>query len=464
MTNELILAEDNGETLVYKVPTSVMNLIDQEQLEELKKPAPLFFDCENYVVNPDSIWFYYKKEANFKPIELNRNKDRALMKSVALQLLQIENLIGTQYTTIIHPNNIFIKSDGTVKLAHRGIRNVFPNQTMTTAKLVTDLRKICIYLFSDIPYENIAGDTYHLAENDLLLTEFKQSKTLEELKNVVENSETLESSESTVKPKNVQNKLIKNKNLKNSSAKHLSPLTALLSGLIIGMILIYFIQVVPINNSSANEIAAAENKVTSMTEENTLLKQQLSDHEALLTAYRSADQEKLEEASAILEEMEQLEDPDEQFLFNLYIEQNSVESLSKGLELGEKYELQAIQALDSLETDEAEQVIVTWETDLEEVLIEQAYINTDYELVIELAQTIEDDNRANELAAYSYINMEQPKKALKLGKELDNNRIQIDSLLKEQKLLPKNKDLKKKEKKAREKEIKKQLNKLRKEK
>lgn len=463
MTNELTLVEDKGKTLVYKVPSSVMNLIDQEQLEELKKPAPLFFDCENYVVNPDSIQFYYKKEDNFQPIEVYRNKDKELMKSIALQLLQMENLIGTQYTTIIHPKNIFIKSDGTVKLAHRGIRNVFPNQTMTTAKLVTDLRKIFIYLFSDIPYENIEEDTYHLAEESLLLAEFRQSKTLDALRNIVENYPSFETRESTVKQKKVQKNPIENKNMKNNPIQRLSPLAALLSGLIIGMVLIYLIQVVPANHSSANEIAAAENEMTNMNEENTLLKQQLTEHEALLSAYRSASQDELAEAVAVLEEMEELEAQDEQFLFNLYIEQNSVESLSKGLELGESYELPAIQALGSLETDEAQQVIATWETELEEVLIEQAYINTDYERVIELSQTIEDNRRAKMLAAYSYIEMEQPEKALELGKELDNTRIQIDSLLKENKLLPENKDLDDEEKEAREEEIQKELEKLRKE-
>lgn len=462
MTNELTLVEDKGETLVYKVPASVMNLIDKEQLEELKKPAPLFFDCENYVVTPDSIQFYYKKEENFKPIEVYRNKDKELLKTVALQLLQMENLIGTQYTTIIHPKNIFIKYDGAVKFAHRGIRNVFPNQTMTTAKLVTDLRKIFIYLFSDIPYENIEEDTYHLAGENLLLTEIRQSKTLDALKNIVENYQSFDSHESTVKQNKVQKKPSENKNM-NRPIQRISPLAALLSGLIIGMILIYLVQVVPANHSSANEIAAAENEMSNMNEENTLLKQQLTEHEALLSAYRSANQEELAEAVAILEDMEKLEASDEQFLFNLYIEQNSVESLSKGLELDGIYELPAIQALGSLETDEAQEVIATWETELEEVLIEQAYINTDYERVIELAQTIEDNRRAKMLAAYSYIEMEQPEKALELGKELDNTRIQIDSLLKENKLLPENKDLDDEEKEAREEEIQKELEKLRKE-
>ncbi|QGS68909.1 hypothetical protein CV093_12265 [Oceanobacillus sp. 143] len=42
------------------------------------------------------------------------------MRQIALQILSVDRLIGTQYTTLIHPDNIYVTADGDVKFVFRG--------------------------------------------------------------------------------------------------------------------------------------------------------------------------------------------------------------------------------------------------------------------------------------------------------------------------------------------------------
>jgi hypothetical protein len=453
-TNQFRLVEEKDTFIVLEVPSREINLMDQEQLEELKKPFPQFFDCTNYVVNETAVQFVYNKEKEYKPIENYRNKDRASMKKAAVQLLDIEKLIGTQYTTVIHPSNIYMKPDGTIKLAHRGIRNVFPNQTMSAAKLVTELRKVFIYLFSDIPYEAIEANTYPLQLEAPLLLQIKQSKTLSELKKALEQHASNAEVKKEAAPSKDKNKVqTESKKKSAGSLQKVSPLVAALAGLIVGMVIIYFAQVVPLNNTSAEEANVAEDEIAVLEEEKSQLEEQLNEETSRKDAYRVVFQGEIDEAVLQLESLGDLDNVETQLLFDLYLEQNNAESLGKALELGPDYEATAIRALIDLDTEAALERVTTWETDLNEVIIEQAYVRSEYENVIELAEGLQDNRRAQLLAAYSYLETDQPAEALSIGQEIENTRIQISSWQKELELLADDDDLDEEELEERQTEI-----------
>lgn len=470
--NQLQLIGEKENSLVYELPTSEINLIDHEQLDELMKPAHLFFNCKKYIVHDRSVQFFYEKEAGFEKIELYRN-NKKLMKTAALNLFEIENLIGTQYTTILHPKNIFIKADGTVKLAHRGIRNVFPNQTLNTAKLVTDMRKLFIYLFSDIPFELIEENTYNPPLDEPLLIRLRQSKTLVELREALEEHSFEQVTKPTVKKKEKvkephkkqeQTETKKKKGLEGLLSQ-LSPLVVILIGFVIGMGLIYLAQVLPLKNATADEFAAAEkeaeDEIAALETEKSALEEQVTLYENRVDAYQFVIQDEMDQAVQQFEALEQLDELEEQYLFDLYLEQGTFESISKGLDLDPQYELRAIRALIALETEEATEFVLNWETNLNEVRIEQAYLDENYQLVVELAPEVEGYNRGQRLAAYSYIEMDQPEEALEIGQALDHNAIQISSLRKEIELLQDDNDLDDDEKEEREEELQDEIDDLR---
>lgn len=457
--NRLTLVEDKENRLIYELPIQEINLVDVEQLEELKKPQAFFFNCVNYTVKEDAVLFFYEKENGYMNIVTFREGERTKLKAAALQLLQLERLIGTQYTTVLHPQNIFMKADGTLKLAHRGVRNVFPHQGLTKAKLVADLRKLFIYLFSDLPFEQLE-DTYHLPLNDPLLIKIQQSKTLDELKLAIEQAQKVRAKPSQVVPKGggKRKKPI-------LPLERISLLTGLLSGLVVGMAAIYFFQVVPLNQTSVEEVAAvekrADDEMMKLREEMEALENQQAEDKKIIQAYQALLQGETEEAVSLLETLDNLGKAEEELLFELYMEMDTPESLAKALELGEAYETEAIVALADLDSDEADEIILLWESESAEVEIEQAFINKDYETVIELAEELEDSERAQYLAARSYIEKEQPEEAFAIGEELGDESIQIDSLRLEQELLEDNDDLDEEEIEERIEEIEEMLDELR---
>jgi hypothetical protein len=147
-----------------------------------------------------------------------------------------------------------------------------------------------------------------------------------------------------------------------------------------------------------------------------------------------------EETITLLENAAALDEEEEMLLAELYLDEGSLASLTKALELGGTYELEIIQALAALGTDEANELILTWETELPAVQIEQAVIQGDDESVIALAEEAGTD-RADELAAWSHLSLEQPEGALAIGEALGDEDIQVASLEMQYELMEENDDL-----------------------
>ena len=58
--------EEKDDVVVYEIPIAETNLVEAEQLEELKRKDALFFECQHYVVEQQIIRIFYKKESNYK--------------------------------------------------------------------------------------------------------------------------------------------------------------------------------------------------------------------------------------------------------------------------------------------------------------------------------------------------------------------------------------------------------------
>lgn len=463
--NNLRLVEEGEAYIVYELPSVEVNLVAKEQLEELKKPDELFFNLRSYDVQTHAIRFSYEKSAEYHNIALLKNGDKDQLKEVVIQLLEVEKLIGTPYTTIIHPINIFINAQGDVKYAHRGIRNVFPNQTLSTAKIVTELRKLFIYLFSDIPFEQIEANTYQLQQDDTFLMKVRQAKTLIELEEIITNHDFNEKKAKKKETSKKEKEQVKEKKEKVSPLKKLSPLTAILIGLIIGMALIYFLQVIPLNNASADEISAnqkeAEGKLAALNEENTLLEETLAEQETLVNALHLSLQGEDEAAIQAFESLESLTDVETDLLYDLYVNSNTIENLTKALALGPEYEVTTIRSLVALNTTEANEVVLSWESTESEVEIEQAFLNKEFEQVIAFAEELPEDKRATKLAALSHLELDQHEEALTLGEQLSDVDIQVASLEKAKEVLEADGDLDEEELEERLTEIDEQIETLR---
>jgi uncharacterized membrane protein YukC len=442
-SSRLTLLEDNGNRLVYELPITEVQLADEEQLDELKKSHPLFFTCINFTVKANSILFFYQKEEEYLPLTEAKLQNRSLLKLVAFELLKLEHLIGTQYTTVLHPANIFVNSSGKLKLAHRGIRNVFPTQGLSRAKLVKEIRELLIYLFSDFTYDEVKQGLEQTKLHDTMIAQLANSKTLDELKEAVEQ---IEDTPETAEKKKDEKKQLKTGSTKEKTKKPVhrsSLLTGALAGLLIGLLVMYLFQVVPLTNTYSDEVTAAEQKRTEETSELETEKEEIeTNYEEtlnLLEAYRAYTHGEPALAVANLESASELEESEIAVLSELYFKEGSLESLLKALELGKDYEVRAIQALANMGTDEGDEAVISFTSENNAVLLEQAFIEEEYETVVELAEQLDTD-RAKRLAARSHLELENPEEALTLGEELESTELQLASLQLEYNLIEENED------------------------
>src|SRR5699024_762383 len=117
--------KENDGLIIVDIPKSDTNIADTEQLEELKREVPFFFSCQHYIEDANTIHNSYKRLKEYEPrtsVEWSEEKK----KQIAKQISQDEKMNGTQYTTSFDPENTYVNQEGTVKLAHRGIRSILP--------------------------------------------------------------------------------------------------------------------------------------------------------------------------------------------------------------------------------------------------------------------------------------------------------------------------------------------------
>src|SRR5699024_2875171 len=97
--------QESDDVVVYHIAKTETNLIEYEQLDELKREDPSFFHCQHYIVDEESIRIFYKKETAFHKLSNYRDGgSQEIKRNIANHILKSENLLGTQFTTFIHPD------------------------------------------------------------------------------------------------------------------------------------------------------------------------------------------------------------------------------------------------------------------------------------------------------------------------------------------------------------------------
>ncbi|WP_194165629.1 type VII secretion protein EssB/YukC [Oceanobacillus sp. CFH 90083] len=441
--------KEMADQVIYEIPKSQTNIIDAEQLEELNRKDDLFFDFKRYSLDGDVVRIYYQKPQGYKPLSSFKPKSNDVKVKAAMTILAVEKLVGTQYTTLIHPDNIYVNEQGDVQFAQRGIRFVLSTDELTRRQVVREVKPIIIGLFSAVNYEDVnSSNMDELAQEQPIIREIQKAVTIKELRNVISQFAT------TTNASKADGILMKNFQKYNKS-KIIVP-AGLVLGMVLGMLLLYVIKVVPMTEASTADADQQEE----LTELKEALEAEIAENDKIIDSYYLAVTGQVEEAIAGFEGVEKLDEEAQHALIEQYIKLGTVDSLNKASKLDPSYHVKVVKELRSIEGEEAEQAILEMESDAPEVTIEQAWINEDFERVIDIYDDISDNDRAKYLAGRSYLELDNHKEALKLGEELNNKDLQVDSLkLKKEEI--KSKDMKKKKKENEIKKIDKQIKEIR---
>lgn len=434
-----------ADQVIYEIPKSKTNLMDAEQLEELNRRDDLFFDFKRYSLEGDVVRIYYQKPQGYRSLSSFKAKSNDLKVNAALNILAVEKLVGTQYTTLIHPDNIYVNEQGDIKFAQRGIRFVLSADEFTRRQVIHEVKPIIIGLFSAVNYADINKiNIDELAQEQPLIREIQEAVTIKELRNVISQFATVTN---TIKTDGILKKSFQ----KYNKSKIVVP-AGLVLGMVLGMLLLYMIKVVPMTEASTAE-ADQQKELTEVKE---ALEAEIAENDKLIESYHLAVTGRVEEAIASFEGIEKLDEEAQHTLIEQYIKLGTVDSLIKASKLDPAYNVKVVNELRSIEGEEAQQAILDIESEAPEVTIEQAWINEDFERVIDIYSDLSDNDRAKYLAGSSYLELDNHKEALKLGEELNNKDMQINSLeLKKEEI--ESKDMKKKKKEDEIKKINKQI-------
>lgn len=437
--------KEMADQVIYEIPKSQTNIIDAEQLEELNRKDELFFDFKRYSLEDEVVRIYYQKPKGYMPLSSFKAKSNDMKAKVAMNILAVEKLVGTQYTTLIHPDNIYVNEQGDVQFAQRGIRFVLSTDELTRQHVVHEVKPIIIGLFSaDIN----SGNVDKLSQEQPIIREIQKAVTVKELRNVISQfaaATTTANSDSVLK-----------KNFQKYNKPQIVVPAGLALGMVLGMLLLYAIKVVPMTEASTAEADQQEE----LREEKEALEAEMAENDKIIESYYLAVTGQVEEAIASFESIEKLDDETQHALIEQYIQLGTVDSLIKASKLDPSYNVKVVNELRLIEGEEARQAILDMESDVPEVTIEQAWIKKDFERVIAIYGDNSDNDRAKYLAGRSYLELDNHQEALKLGEALDNKDLQVDSLkLKKEEI--KSKDMKKKKKEDEIKKIDKQIKEIR---
>lgn len=442
---------ENDDVLIYEIPQKLTNLQAAEQLDELKRKDTLFFDCQHYTVDEHVIKLYYKREKSYQSLIQKRAVKPVIKDKIALNILKVDKLVGTQYTTIIHPNNIYVNAEGDLKIAHRGIRSVLPPMDMSATQYVTGLKHILLFLYTNNSLAEIQkGNVSKQIQAQPFIKAILQANSVQELEKAIR-TEAKPTSKSTT------NKIVKTPKSPMTKGKQTkwTPLTALLVGILIGLVVLYIFQVLPLSNT-VSEMKATNKK---NQEQYTDMKDKLKDEATVREGYQFALADDPEKAAQTLESVPHLDESAESVLFQQYLKLNTADSLQKASQ-HKAFQVQAVDALAALQTDEANDIILNVSAKKTEVKVEQAWLKKEYDQVIDLAQEVSDHKRSKLLAAQSYLQLQNPDEALKLAKQMKNEYLQEKSLKQKIAHLKKDKKLDKDDKKKQIDKIEKELKKL----
>lgn len=456
------IKENNG-MVIMEIPLSKANITETIQLEELKRDHSFFFPCQHYIEENGYLYIYYKRNEGYQPVASVADLNHDTIYQIALNILQAEKIIGTQYTTSFAPENIYVNSEGSVQFAHRGIRSILPPKALSGGEFLLEMKRFLIYLYTGRPFSGIRSDNDETESP--LINNIWGASTVGELKQIIEDNHfshenadeqhdqhksenmgppvqsytggPLHPSDDVNQPEQRTSEVSEanEEKKKSTSGNRRTTLVILLLGFLCGLIFLYVIQAIPLgkeNDKLTSVYKEAETKKESLQDKNEKLHQELDYHEEIEKAYRYAYEDENEKAIETFEKMKELDEETEETLIDLYINANSAESLEKASEMDEGLQADIVEKLVSLNSDEANEVIKNMDSPDPKVLLEKAWLSDDYREVTELHEDdLTDNTRAKKLAAKSYIELEKPKEAKKLGEDLDNKDIQINSLKKE---------------------------------
>lgn len=513
--------KENDGVVIVDIPLRETDITDMEQLEELKRDNSSFFPCQHYVEEGENIRIYYKRPKDYKPLE-SVELDQTMSLHIARQILQAEQLNGTQYTTSFRPENIYVTDEGSVKFAHRGIRSILPPGALSGAAFLQEAKRFLIYLYTGRAFSDIDPGGVEVSEN-AFVDKIRMAESVLELGDILENpgvvsEDKLGQGESHLAQgagQQTETDLVNNPEdpyvngsgslqqhtydehespqvdgglgntqqvqavgtdqddyttNKGRSDKKLSPLTIGLLGFIGGLLFLYLFQVMPLGKENdklaaafKSETASFEDDKESLEEENAALEDELSDHERIEEAYRHMLEDETDDAISALEGVDDLNGEVSDTLVDLYIKSNRAESLTKALDMDTERKDEIVKGLAVLDSDDANAVIADQDPSDPVVKLEQEWLDDAYEDVIAIYEDdLNDSTRAKYLAAKSYIELDKPDEARKLGESLNNKEVQIASLEKEKKLVEDDDDMDKDDRKDEVKKIDKKIKKLKK--
>src|SRR5699024_7442639 len=160
------------------------------------------------------------------------------------------------------------------------------------------------------------------------------------------------------------------------------------------MLLIYLFQVMPMTEAADEQTdkeAALQDENSGLKEDNTQLQGELEHSNIMNQAYEHVIHGNPEEAVSLLESVASLDEAAEEILFEQYLLLNTAESLEKAVDLRIDDPIRLVEELRRLNNEEANAAILSIDSDVPEVIIEQARMNDAFETVIETFANIEEN-------------------------------------------------------------------------
>lgn len=338
-----------ADEVIYEIPKSQTNIIDAEQLEELNRQDDLFFDFKRYSLEGDVVRIYYQKSQGFMPLSSFKAKNNDLKAKVALNILAVEKLVGTQYTTLIHPDNIYVNEQGDIKFAQRGIRFVLSTDEFTRQQVVYEVKPIIIGIFSAAAVNSSNID--ELAQEQPVIREIQKAVTIEELRNVISQFAT---ATNTIKTDGILKK-----NFQKYNKSKIAVPAGLVIGIVLGMLLLYVVKVVPMTEA----FTAEADQQKELTEVKEALEAEIVENDKIIESYYLAVTGQVEEAIASFESIEKLDEEAQHTLIEQYIKLGTVDSLNKASKSDPSYNVKVVNELRSIDGEEAQQAILDIESE-----------------------------------------------------------------------------------------------------
>ncbi len=191
-----------------------------------------------------------------------------------------------------------------------------------------------------------------------------------------------------------------------------------------------FFEVRPSSEASdvmSNTLNEHQQQLEQLESEKEGLQTELTSKEQIVAGYQHYSAGELEEAIQAFEAVDDLQEKETKMLADMYLEENTVESLQKAFALSPDFQRNAAMALVRLRSDEANEALEALESDQPGVQIEQAWLANDYERVLELAneESLSEDRRTLQLAGNSYLQQGKLKEAEEYAKEIEDINLQI---------------------------------------